>query len=457
MAAAAAALLPFFASVTIFFSFMISMNENNVGFVQAKGGFSVDLIHRDSRGSPHYNPSETSYDRLSKAVLRSNSRATFFSDSLKKRTSSSVSPDDVRSTIHPNGGNYLMELAFGTPPVKTLAIADTGSDLIWIQCQPCDGCFQQDVPLFDPKASSSYRDLSCTSQPCSSLPEASCNQSQCRYSYSYGDQSFTNGVLAAETLTFDSTSSGGGGGGSTVKVPKVAFGCGHNNGGTFDRHESGLVGLGGGSLSLVSQLGSSIEGKFAYCLAPAFASSSPASTPLNFGDSATVSGSDVITLPLVSKDPDTFFFVTLESIVVGGKKVELPGAENGGNIILDSGTTLTYLDNSAFSPLLSAVRDAIDLTPIQDPSGSFDLCYDASSNSSQEAKFPDITFRFTGGDLVLPPSNTFVEVSQGVICLTMAGSDSFSIFGNIGQTNFKVGYDLVGKKVRFLPTDCSKN
>ncbi|XP_058106242.1 aspartic proteinase CDR1-like [Magnolia sinica] len=424
------------------FSVVLFFYLPNKLFVEAgNGGFTVELIHRDSPRSPFYNPSDSLSDRVIQAVHRSNSRIDYFRISSKP---SSVSPTSVRSEVVPNGGSYLMSLSIGTPPVEMLAIADTGSDLIWTQCNPCDGCYQQEAPLFDPVESSTYRNISCQSNSCQSLPQSSCSVSRsCDYSYSYGDQSFTNGVLASETLTFDSTER------STVKIPKIAFGCGHNNAGTFDSHGAGLVGLGGGPLSLISQLGSSIEGKFSYCLVPL--QENTTSSQLNFGDTAVVSGSNVVSTPLISKDPNTFYYLTLEVIEFGEKNVKLPGGN--GNIIIDSGTTLTYLETSVYDEFSSALKESINLKPAQDPSQTFDTCYEAG----QEASLPDMTFRFTGANLILKPLNTFIQVSEGVVCLALMPMQDFSIFGNIAQQNFKVGYDLVGKKVSFAPTDCTKN
>ncbi|KAK1292443.1 putative aspartic protease [Acorus calamus] len=55
--------------------------------------------------------------------------------------------------------------------------------------------------------------------------------------------------LATETFSFETSS------GRKVKFPKKLFGCGHENDVTFDGRGAGLVGLGNGPLSLVSQLG----------------------------------------------------------------------------------------------------------------------------------------------------------------------------------------------------------
>ena len=97
----------------------------------------------------------------------------------------------------PGGGEYLMTLAIGTPPLSYPAIADTGSDLIWTQCAPCLLCVDQPTPYFDAKRSATYRALPCRSPRCGQLYYPACFQKVCVYQYYYGD---TAGVLANETL-----------------------------------------------------------------------------------------------------------------------------------------------------------------------------------------------------------------------------------------------------------------
>jgi hypothetical protein len=129
------------------------------------GGFTADLIQRDSPLSPWYDSSTTHFDRLHNAFRRSIAHANRF---IKP------SPNTIQSEIVPSGGEYLMNISIGTPPVEVLGIADTGSDLIWTQCKPCKQCFNQNPPLFDPKLSSTYRTIPCQSNSCSNLEEASC-------------------------------------------------------------------------------------------------------------------------------------------------------------------------------------------------------------------------------------------------------------------------------------------
>lgn len=141
-------------------------------------GFSIDLIHRDSPMSPFYNSSMNETEVFTNAALRSIARANFFSDFINANNGSSK----VESEIIQNQADYLMKIFIGNPPVESLVTADTGSTLIWVQCLPCENCYPQQDPIFDPKKSSTYELLPCSSDSCTLLPVSSCGTSeQCRY------------------------------------------------------------------------------------------------------------------------------------------------------------------------------------------------------------------------------------------------------------------------------------
>ncbi|KAL9350367.1 hypothetical protein Peur_057622 [Populus x canadensis] len=430
------------------FASAIALCVASFGCIYAhNAGFTTELVHRDSPKSPLYNSQQTHLQRLNKAMRRSVSRAHHF-----QRTAATVSPKEVESEIIANGGEYLMSLSLGTPPFEILAIADTGSDLIWTQCTPCDKCFKQIAPLFDPKSSKTYRDLSCDTRQCQNLGESSsCSSEQlCQYSYHYGDRSFTNGNLAVDTVTLPSTNGG------PVYFPKTVIGCGRRNNGTFDKKDSGIIGLGGGPMSLISQMGSSVGGKFSYCLVPFSSESAGNSSKLHFGRNAVVSGSGVQSTPLISKTPDTFYYLTLEAMSVGDKKIEFGGSSFGGsegNIIIDSGTSLTLFPVNFFTEFATAVENAvINGERTQDASGLLSHCY----RPTPDLKVPVITAHFNGADVVLQTLNTFILISDDVLCLAFNSTQSGAIFGNVAQMNFLIGYDILGKSVSFKPTDCTQ-
>ncbi|EPS73389.1 hypothetical protein M569_01371, partial [Genlisea aurea] len=420
-----------FFSILILSLLLISAVDSN--------GITLDLIHRDAKLTPR--------ERISRAVSRSRARNSFLNSLISPSTTASFG-----STVHANSGEYLMKIHLGTPPVEILAIADTGSDLTWTQCLPCDQCYQQQAPIFDPRRSQSYRTLPCSSPACDAAGSSSCgDRNQCNYQVNYGDQSYTIGDLAKDTLTFAD------GSGRRVGFPGFAFGCGHQNQGTFSGNGSGLFGLGRGEISIINQLSDSINGKFSYCLT-LIDSSSP--SKISFGTDATVSGNNTVTTPLARNNfQDTFYFLTLEGLSVGSRRFhhktkpsDSSSASSEGNIIIDSGTTLTYLPQDLYDQLESALVETIVGKRVKDSQGVFGLCYAAPARNRFRA--PPIVAHFRGADLVLDEISTFLEVEQGVICLTFVASGDVAIFGNLHQMNLHVGYDLVEKVVRFQPTDC---
>ncbi|KAM7486564.1 hypothetical protein LguiA_002573 [Lonicera macranthoides] len=148
--------------------------------------------------------------------------------------------------------------------------------------------------------------------------------------------------LAVYSFTFGSTSD------HPITIPNVVFGCGHKNGGTFQEFTSGIVGLGGGPLLIVNQLEDSMNGKFSYCLVLLNEQSKP--SKINFGSNAVVSGTGVVSTPLITKSPSTFYYLNLEKITIGNQTLEFKASLNvltqgdaDGNIFIDSGITLTLL------------------------------------------------------------------------------------------------------------------
>ncbi|OWM65027.1 aspartic proteinase CDR1 [Punica granatum] len=414
-------------------------------------GFMIDLIHRDSPKSPSYNPSARLVDRHLHALRRSLSRIKH----LRRRTnrpSWRSSKKDVQSELSPAGGEYYMEIALGTPPLPTLGIADTGSDLTWTQCKPCRPCYPQDPPIFDPKRSLTYNLVPCRSDACHMLGNNGfCSQERtCQYNYGYGDGSVSKGDLATESITLGLNSS------LPVTVPGVPVGCGHNNTGIFDSKGSGIIGLGGGPLSLISHMDHLIQGKFSYCLVPF--TTPNATSKINFGECAILSGEGVASTPLIRKSPGTFYYITLESISLGTKNLppkisnakDLSSLANEvGNMIVDSGTTYNFIPTELYKPFESALLKVIQTPQVQVP--EMGLCF----NTTTDLAAPPVILQLTGANLLLKSANIFTRLSDDAVCLTIFPTRDVPILGNFGQADFEVGFDLEKRTVSFKPTDCT--
>lgn len=154
---------------------------------------------------------------------------------------------------------------------------------------------------------STYSDISCQSEQCHLLSSLTCSpENLCNYGYWYGDQSFTKGVLAKDIVTMTSTS------GEKLSLD-IFFGCGHNNSRNVmdidSYNETGILGLGRGVMSFVSQLASTSSSKsFSYCFTT-LGSDPNNSSRISFGNSIEVL-SDVVSTPLIFKDTrPSFYFV----------------------------------------------------------------------------------------------------------------------------------------------------
>lgn len=412
-------------------------------------GFSINLIHHDSQLSPYYSESSTYYDNLRNSLRRSMTR----SSNNFKPTLDSCLPT-IRSPLTPQGGEYLMKVSVGTPPLDFLLVVDTGRDLTWIQCKPCIKCSKQHAPLFNPKKSSTHRKQPCQSKACQSLQPPLCDYKNfCKYEVFNGDHlSYSIGDLSLESFAFESTS------GKPVIVPNFSFGCGHLNRGRFDELTNGIVGLGNGDLSIVNQLSDTIKGKFSYCMVPLKLRN--VSSRISFGKDAHLSGSGVQKTPLFTKDQDNFYYLNLESVSIGDTNLKFEtknytnnAYDNNGNIIIDSASIATYLPSPFYQKIEDELKRIIPLTPVEREE-VLRLCY--KIEEGVERKVPNITFHFTGADWELSALNTVLRMHDGKSCLSIAPAASKAIFGNLQQMNFLVGYDLNDKTLSFKKTDCAK-
>ena len=426
--------LPYLVALATTFSIVILCS---LSLIEASNdGFSVELMHRDSPKSPFYDPSETPQQRLANTLRRSINRVNHF------RPTSSFSTNAVDSEIVPDSGEYLMQYAVGTPPVKVFGIADTGSDLTWLQCAPCTECYKQKDPIFDPAKSSTYKTVPCTAPQCRTVSGQCVRSNNCEYTLTYGDGSSSGGDVALDTVTL----------GSTARFPQTVIGCGHDNTGVFSNKGSGIVGLGNSAISLVSQLSTSIAGKFSYCLVPF--DKPDAKSKLNFGTNAVVSGPGAVTTPLTTSESDVFYTLTLEAVSVGPTRINPISAKSAeGNIIIDSGTTLTVLPSNLYTGFEAALKAQIKLPVVKDPEAS-NLCFYSPESTF---KVPTIIAHFTGGaDVTLSAPYTFLG-NETITCMAFTpADDDIAIFGNLAQADQLVGYDIVKKTVSFKPTDCTK-
>ncbi|GFP97349.1 aspartic proteinase nepenthesin-1 [Phtheirospermum japonicum] len=400
----------------------------------ATNGFQSTLIHVDH----HKNLTKT--ELLQRAIERGSKRVQWLQSKIMAGSAA------IETAIYDASGEYLMNFSIGTPTQSPLtAFMDTGSGLIWTQCHSCRPCINQSTPIFDPKKSLSYSKLKCSTNLCKALPaEASIctNGGYCMYTYEYSGGSSTHGVLATETFTFE----------GKVTVPGIGFGCGLANTGNFF-NSSGIVGLGPGGLSLISQMKQS---RFSYCL-PKFGTDGTGL--LTIGCRATnPPGVKVKATPLIKNSLlPYYYYLSLQGISIGRTRLPIDTStfairkDGSGGLIIDSGTTRTHLEESAFDQVKKELTRQLGLNTTDGGDGGLDLCF--YTTNVKRVKFPVIVFHFLNGvNLELTHKNYFfIGSGIGIGCLVMGGSRGISILGSFQQQNTLVVHDLAKGTLSFLP------
>lgn len=413
--------------------------------------FAVPLIHCDSPLSPFRNPKTTLRDRSERVLESSIARYAYLS--AKQRGASTI--NEFRTAVTYDGYEFLAKFSIGTPRVDVFLIVDTGSQLIWTQCEPCMKCYPQTRPLFDRTKSSTYANFTCNDPKCNSLPDKveECN-TWCMYNTRYGDGDESFGLLGRDSFTFNTTE------GVLHSAPDVAFGCGVSNDMKFmQKTQEGVLGLAAGNFSMISQLRPITQEKFSYCLGNL---SDPSSTGnLILGEDAYTFGK--MTTPL---QQDFFYYVTLVDISIGSQRLEIPPGtfardpSGDGGVIMDIGTILTVLDPvgyNIFGLALTAKLKAYRCFQISDPLKRKRFCYMGDFIKDLDG-FPTVTFHFKDdADLVLERWSVFSKMIDGIFCLAFIPGKlgGLSVIGNKVQQTYNFGFHLERNELSFERLDCS--
>lgn len=277
-----------------------------------------------------------------------------------------------------------------------------------MQCEPCDRCTKQAVPMFNPSKSSTYEDVSCYLRECSWLSRVRCDPDEGRICQSHWDAldgTYTKGNFARATFKLDSTS------GRTVSFNRMMFGCEHDSRiHNYDRKYSGVIRHGSsGRMSLLAQLGRAANGKFSYCLLTFLRTMSRTTSWLNVGERAMVKGVGTMCSPIVMKKTSyclSLYGVTIEnsSNKTGSKVVDyLAMPENvESDLYTDTGTTISYLNEHFYNGLELVVARHVGLPRVPSPVKYLRLSYRLMMTKSDA---PILRFRFVNANMDLGLGN----------------------------------------------------
>ncbi|XP_076913864.1 aspartic proteinase nepenthesin-1-like [Bidens hawaiensis] len=316
----------------------------------------------------------------------------------------------IQSLLKAKNDLYIMTLTIGTPPVTFSGVLDTGSDLIWTKCDSSTGLDS----VFDPSNSTSFFDVHET------------------FKQKYADGLSVNGTLGQEILSI-----------AENVFKKITFGCGQPD----DDHDNydGIIGMGRGDPSLISQLN---ERFFSYCLG---SRSDPETSGVFLtGSKARNEINGVQTTPLIEHEGKTLYYISLEGISVGETRFPVTNSDfaisNGDvEMIIDSGATLTYLDQRIIDMISNEFMNQTKLEKCNDTITPYALEHCFMYQGYDKNQAPKLVFHFKGADWELPLENYIYE-KQGeggyLAFMSTSDSDDQFYFGNIMQQNMMVIYDL---------------
>ncbi|CAL5038239.1 unnamed protein product [Urochloa decumbens] len=423
-------------------------SDSRVDMVPSRAAVSVLLVHRHGPCASSQKSDDT--PSLTERLGRSRTRANY----IKSRASMgtvTTRDDDANITIPAHlGGSvdsleYVVTMSLGTPSVSQTLLLDTGSDLSWVQCAPCNStaCYPQKDPLFDPSKSSTYALIPCHTDACRNLTAdgdgTGCTSgggaAPCGFFIEYGDESHTTGVYNEETLTLA----------PGVTVKDFLFGCARDQEGLTGKYD-GLIGLGAAPESLVSQMSPAYGSAFSYCLP---AQNSKAGFLALGGSANDTLGFAFTPMSVLVQSAYT---VNLTGISVAGKRLDVPPSVFQGGMIIDSGAVLTYLPTTAYKALRAAFRSAMSAYPLLPPNEDLDTCFNLTGFSN--VTVPTVALAFDGGvtmDLDVPDG----ILLEGCLAFQGAGLDGIpGIFGNVNQRTFEVLYDVGHGKLGFRAGAC---
>ncbi|PPR84894.1 hypothetical protein GOBAR_AA35820 [Gossypium barbadense] len=307
-----------------------------------------------------------------------------------------------------NIGNYVVRVKIGTPGQLMFMVLDTSNDVAWV---PCSGCTRCSATTFSPNTSSTYGSLDCGLPQCAQVHGLSCpatGSAACSFNQSYGGDSSFSANLVRDSLGL-----------ANDIVPDFAFGCINViSGGSVP--PQGLLGLGRGPMSLISQSGALYSGVFSYCL-PSFKS---------------------------------YYFSGRVQVPIAPEYLAF-NPNTGAGTIIDSGTVVTRF----VQPIYKAIRDEF-VKHVKGPFtaiGVFDTCFDATA----EAEAPLITLHFEALSMPLPMENSFLHTSAGSrACLAIAPvpnnvNAAMNVIANLQQQNHRILFDVINSRLGIAREACN--
>ncbi|EYU32742.1 hypothetical protein ABFS82_14G041400 [Erythranthe guttata] len=362
-------------------------------------------------------------------------------------------------------GLYYARVGIGTPAKDYYVQVDTGSDITWVNCIQCHQCPRRgyhdiELTLYNPKESLTGKLVPCNHGFCKEIGGglSGCNaNTSCLYTEVYGDGSYSMGYFVEDIVQYDRVS-----GDLETKSANgsVIFGCGVRQSGDLgpsDDALDGILGFGKSNSSMLSQLASSgrVKKMFAHCL-----------DGVNGGGIFAIGHvvqPQVNTTPLVQDQPH--YNVNMTAVQVGHDYLNLTvdlytiGDQKGA--IIDSGTTLAYLPEVIYDPLVEKIlswQPDLKLQTLHDQYTCFDY------SGSVDDGFPPVTLHFENSLTLMVYPHEYLFPFEDLMCIGWQNSGmesqekkNITLLGDLVLANKLVLYDLENQTIGWTEYNCSSS
>lgn len=198
---------------------------------------TLDMVRRDTIDYQLFPKNLSNAQKTQIFAKLSQSRARRLARRPPSLDSTSVNGSLITDTIRPTTKQFLdsvfaVSLDVGSRPYRTYLQLDTGSSLVWVQCQGCRHCMELRHGSFNESSSTSYRKMRYDNPLCKPRLRSG---HDCKFEIVYEDGHKVHGIRSLDTI-------------STIQ--DVVFGCANYiNGVTFGDNDgphnviSGIFGL----------------------------------------------------------------------------------------------------------------------------------------------------------------------------------------------------------------------
>lgn len=369
----------------------------------------------------------------------------------------------VKGNAYPDG-QYYTSIFVGNPPRPYFLDVDTGSDLMWIQCDaPCTSCAKGPHPLYRPNKGKIIlpRDSLCQELQGNQNYCASCHQ--CDYEIEYADRSSSMGVLARDDMHLLAAN------GDREKLSFV-FGCAYDQQGQLlasPAKTDGILGLSSAKVSLPSQLASQgiISNIIGHCI-----------TTEARGGGYIFLGDDFVPRWGVTWVPTltglaSIYRTEIQKVSYGGLQLGVGGKGGKIQVIFDSGSSYTYFPDEAYTNLISSLKYINNYLVQDDSDQTLPICWTANfpvrSVNDVQQLFKPLTLHFEKRwwvlptTLTIPPEGYLIISDKGNVCLGILNGmeiyrGSTIIVGDVSFRGKLVVYDNEQKRIGWTDSGCAK-